>query len=60
MRKSTTFYTNSFAVLHANKVIVIPSTASIGEGLTGSMSGIKIVASHISRAQSLIFWTVAK
>lgn len=44
------FHANTFAVLHANKVIVIPSTASIGEGLAGIVSWIKMIASHVSRA----------
>lgn len=59
-KKITTFYTNMFAVLHVNKVILIPSTASIGEGLTSFVSRIKIIASHVSRAESFIFWTIAK
>lgn len=44
------FHTNTFAVLHANKIVVIPSTASVGEGLAGIVSWVKMIASHISRA----------
>lgn len=57
--KLFTFYANTFAILHANKVIVISPTASVGEGLTGFVSWIKMVTSHIGGTQALIFWTVA-
>lgn len=56
----TTFNTGTVASIQVIKVIFIATTASVGEGLAGFVSWIKIIAGHISRTQAFIFWTGAK
>lgn len=54
------FNAGTVASIQVIKVILIPTTASIGESLTCFVSWIKIKACHIGRTQTFILWTGAK